>query len=1345
MTANKLNKYILVITGEDDFIGYFQQWVKTPVVEVRFGLKFEQKSQRQFCLPPTEEGYQQLFQLLGGVPDTIVNYQMLDQSQWIISRLHEYVESSYHHIMGLAKAIIKQKPSGKIKWLYSYSFSGQSYLRPFYSAINGLMRTLHIEFPVVQSQCVELRNRITPSQDTLVMNAETIASHIGKDWDKEVTEVRYTDGELQQRRLSQVKEAELSGQSDSTYLRNDGVYLVTGGLGGIGLIISRHLAKSLTRPTLILVGRTELDSRRNGILSDLRSFDANVDYMKADIASERDVEGLVATVKKNYGHINGIIHCAGILRDNFIIKKSSDESEAVIAPKVYGTVLLDHHTRSEPLDFFFLFSSISGVMGNLGQADYAYANRFLNCFAEERTALQKQGERAGKTVAISWPLWSNGGMQLDQNQLHNLKDTFGMVPISDQEGVAIFEKALSSKFSQFMVMKGRAEKIDRMVKPLKDEPDQKEARTDKVISAVSEKELVKCTKDFVKQLIANVTELPLNKIKETAAFEKFGIDSFAIMKLNNELEQSFGELSKTLFFEYQNVNDLVDYLIKDHHQILLDKFDIAEEVIEIQKDESYPSEEQVQSDVQAVSASNETVTDTTDIAIIGVAGNFPGADTLQEFWQNLSEGKNCISEIPEDRWPANDSFYSADKEEGGKSYTKWGGFIKDIDKFDPLFFNISPAEAELMDPQERLLLQTVWSSIEDAGYTAEKLGTDVGVFMGSMYKHYPLVAKEPQAKALLSSTSYWSIVNRLSYFMNFQGPSIAIDTACASSLTAVYMACHSIWRGECEVSIAGGVNLSLHPDKYIGLSATKMIGSSDKSNSFGQGDGYVPGEGIGAMLLKPLSKAVADKDHIYAVVKAAGANHSGRTSGFSVPGLNAQKNLIVKTIKQSGCPVETISYMESAANGSPFGDAIEVNAINKALSELTDKKEFCAIGTVKSNIGHLEAASGVSQLIKVLMQMKHGKIVPTINAEFLNENITLKNSPVFLQKELVDWEQPESISAEGIKTKIPRRAGINSFGAGGSNVHLVLEEYLSGPESQGDNVQPVIVMLSAQREEALNILAKQLLDHIGNEADISLTNIAHTLMHGRQHMDYRLALVVQDKEDLKFKLEQIVKGDTVAKGCYWGKVDEDKVEELSRLLDDEILSVWIKEASYDKITDAWVQGLDINFSELPQSKYGRKVSLPTYPFDKRSYWIGSDSDLEAKAEKLTLDSAQANEDPLRKEIKSILSEIFKIPEGEIEDNKNLARYGMDSLSGMRFINKVQEKFDIRLSARVLLKHPNVNSFYKMLGEKLKEMTPAKVEAPNNKQEEAGDDLTTLLQKLYSGEVSAQEALANSEP
>ncbi|MEN7551964.1 SDR family NAD(P)-dependent oxidoreductase [Rapidithrix thailandica] len=1346
MTTNKWNHYILVISYQSDFVRKLRQWAQTPVVEVEPGLEFEQKGEKKYGVPPTEEGFSRLFETLGGVPDILINYHVLDEAGWNVAKTNQLLENTYHQSLNLVKAIIKQKPSNVVKWLYSYSYTPEnSFLRPFYSAVNGLIRTLHIEFPAVHGLCVELNNPTEYKTNVVAADAEIITECLEQEWDRKLTELRYHNGQKHQRRLTKVKE--LEGDKATASLRNEGVYLITGGLGGIGAIISKYLANQLSRPTLILTGRTALDQERNDALNTLRSTNAKVEYIQADVTAEEQVEQILGEVKKQYGGLNGIIHCAGILKDNFIIKKSKVESNEVIAPKVYGTMLLDDYTAQEPLDFFLLFSSISGVMGNLGQVDYAYANSFLNNFSEERNALQKQGLRQGKTVAISWPLWSNGGMKLDQTHLDSLKSNLGMVPITDQEGVAIFEKALQSNVSQFMVMKGQAEKIAQLVNPTNASLESKFEQSNRN-STASENELAKHTKDYMKQLVAEITELPVHKIKETASFEKFGIDSFAIMKLNNELEKTFGELSKTLFFEYQNIEDLVAYLLEDHHEVLKNKFNLKENSGEQPKDNGdantmsgghLTKTVEVNSISQPVSK-KPFETESGDIAIVGLSGSFPGADSLQEFWFNICEGKNCITEIPSDRWMANGEFYDADRNAEGKSYTKWGGFIKDIDRFDPLFFNISPAEAELMDPQERLLLQTVWAVIEDAGYTPEKLGTGVGVFMGSMYKHYHLAASQASEKALLSSTSYWSLVNRLSYFFDFQGPSIAIDTACASSLTAVYMACHSIWRGECEASIAGGVNLSMHPDKYIGLSTTNMIGSTDRSKSFGQGDGYVPGEGVGAVLLKPLHKATADKDHIYGVIKAVGANHSGKTSGFSVPGLHAQKNLIVKTVEQSGCPAETIRYIESAANGSPFGDAIEVNAISKAFGRLTSKKAYCAIGTVKSNIGHLEAASGISQLVKVLLQMKHGKLVPTINAETLNENITLHNTPLYLQKELADWDRLEAVNNDGTVKVIPRRAAINSFGAGGSNVHLIVEENLHEPIVERTDAKPFIIVLSAKRREALKTIANNLLEHLENESQISLANIAFTLMHGRCHFEYRLALVVSDKEELQHRLKQIASDDMEMSGCFSGKVEDDKEEELNRLMSgDEILSAWLHDNRYDKIADAWVQGVNLNFSQLPQSKVGRRVALPTYPFDKKLCWVGA---TRTGSQSKNSHEAIGRDTSLKTTVKGILSQIFKLTNDEIDDKKNLTRYGMDSLSGMRFINKIQEIYDLKLSARVLLQHPTVDSFCKLLEDKLK-VPPQKKTHESREEKAVPEGLEQLFQQLYKGEISADEALTKS--
>ena len=363
-----------------------------------------------------------------------------------------------------------------------------------------------------------------------------------------------------------------------------------------------------------------------------------------------------------------------------------------------------------------------------------------------------------------------------------------------------------------------------------------------------------------------------------------------------------------------------------------------------------------------------------------------------------------------------------------------------------------------MDPQERLFLQCVYEVLEDAGYTRESLARyqnlglqgNVGVYVGVMYEEYQLYGAQEtmQGRPLVLSGSPSSIANRVSYFCNFHGPSMAVDTMCSSSLTAIHLACESLVRGSCELAVAGGVNVSIHPNKYIGLGQGQFVSSQGRCASFGAGgDGYVPGEGVGAVLLKPLARAMADGDHIYGVIKGTAINHGGKTNGFSVPNPNAQANVIGQAFKQTGIDPRTISYLEAHGTGTSLGDPIEITGLTKAFGEYTHDKQFCAIGSVKSNIGHCESAAGIAGMTKILLQLKHRQLVPSLHAETLNPHIDFANSPFVVQRSLQAWQRPQlAIDAEnrpGEMRELPRIAGISSFGAGGSNAHVIIEEYVA--------------------------------------------------------------------------------------------------------------------------------------------------------------------------------------------------------------------------------------------------------------------------------------------------------------
>lgn len=596
-------------------------------------------------------------------------------------------------------------------------------------------------------------------------------------------------------------------------------------------------------------------------------------------------------------------------------------------------------------------------------------------------------------------------------------------------------------------------------------------------------------KKLLKEAIAEETHQPVAALNDFVSFEEYGVESVMMVSIIRRLEEKFGELPKTLFFEYPTIHELAEYLVEEYSMELNNEEtdcndramdvdtlrDIAtEQEVELVPFQTNTVDEFLNDKNQSDSVPNANANQ--DIAIIGISGRFPMANDMDAFWENVKEGKDCITEVPEELWDWR-QYWNPKKGTEGKSYTKWGGFLDHIDKFDPLFFKISNLEAESLDPQERLFLETVYHTLEDAGYTKKGLNdSKVGVYVGAMWSQYQLYGVD-RANA---GSSVASIANRVSYYFDFNGPSIGLDTMCSSSITTVHLACESIKNGETDVAIAGGVNITVHPNKYLFLSKTGFASSDGRCRSFGEGgDGYVPGDGVGAILLKPLAKAKEDGDQIYAVIKGTAINHGGKTAGYTVPNPKAQTELIDNALTKAKIDPSTISYLETHGTGTELGDPIEIRALKNVFEKGSNNKQSCAIGSIKSNIGHLESAAGFAGIAKVIMQMKHKTLVPSIHAENLNPNIDFANTPFYVQRSLENWEQP-FISINGESTPVNRRAGVSSFGAGGANGFVLLEEYVTDESvlktSNGKEEQ--LIVFSARNEERLEELLSNFHDYL---------------------------------------------------------------------------------------------------------------------------------------------------------------------------------------------------------------------------------------------------------------------------
>ncbi|WP_326594152.1 non-ribosomal peptide synthetase [Streptomyces sp. NBC_01294] len=572
------------------------------------------------------------------------------------------------------------------------------------------------------------------------------------------------------------------------------------------------------------------------------------------------------------------------------------------------------------------------------------------------------------------------------------------------------------------------------------------------------------------------------------------------------------------------------------------------------------------------------------VAIVGLAGRYPGAEDIDAFWRLLSEGRTPVTEVPAERW----DWRTARTLGGG--YARWGCFLDGWDRFDPELFRITPRDAAVMDPQERLFLEVSWEAFETAGYSRRTLsgsagGPKVGVFAGVTSNSH-LIAQHQARLAGADNPEYAvtaaaSVANRVSHAFDLSGPSLTVDTMCSSSLTALHLACRAVQDGEADLALAGGVNLYLHPDRFAGLCALGMPSRGDRTRAFGAGgDGFVPGEGVGAVVLKRLDRAEADGDTVYAVIRGTGLNHGGGTGGYTVPNPLAQAAVIGTTLDAAGIDPAAVGYLEAHGTGTELGDPIELRALALAFDGDRPATANLRIGSVKSNIGHGEAAAGIAGLTKAVLQLRHGQLVPTLHAEQLNPKLDLDGTSLHIQRRAEAWPQPAD--AEG--RPLPRLAAVSSFGAGGTNAHVLLEEYPQtaqpAPARFEANRTPVVLPLSAPDPERLRTLAARLAGLIahapGSEtllaATATPTDIAHTLRVGRETWPHRAAVTASDPRRLREALTALAE---------------------SRPHPDVATADTADHAEAD--ARAWVVEGRLPAQDLP----GRRVALPTTPFTRR--------------------------------------------------------------------------------------------------------------------------------------------------
>lgn len=683
---------------------------------------------------------------------------------------------------------------------------------------------------------------------------------------------------------------------------------------------------------------------------------------------------------------------------------------------------------------------------------------------------------------------------------------------------------------------------------------------------------------YLVTLYAEISGLPAQSVNAHLPLVDQGLTSYLIGQLNVRLERDRGVRSRTLFFEHATIAAVA---------AALDAEPVAAPAAAPAPEESAGL----------------------DIAVIGIAGRYPRSPDLARFWENLVRGNDCVTPHPADRarpgWPV---------------HLMEGGYLDQVDRFDPLLFGITPRDAALMDPQERLFLEVTWEALESAGYTRARLRdrhrSSVAVYAGAMWNEYPLFGAE---QTLLGSpqdsgSTLGGIANRVSYFFDLHGPSLTVDTMCSSALVALDLAVRCLRRGETELAISGAVSLSLHPNKFIQQSRMTLTATDRRCHSFGaDGDGFVPSEGVGVLVLKPLDRALADGDPVHAVIKGTAVVHAGRTNGYIVPSPVAQADVVRRALRDARVTPAEVGYVEAHGAGTALGDPVEIDGLTRAYGDLPAGS--VAIGSVKSTIGHAEAAAGLAGLTKVVLQLRHGTLAPSLHAEELNPNVEWDTVPFRVQRERADWSGP-------------RVAGVSSFGAGGTIAHAVVAGPPTATRSPAPS-GPQLVVLSGYDEERLDEVVRRLVAHLrqdrgpspvdlvealrriasGRLADgesaadhaaallggtgVALADVAYTLQVGREPLRQRLAVVVDDVAELCERLEDHRTDSRVLRGRAPAAAAPDVIA---------------LPASLAEIGRHWVEGGAVDWERLHEP--GRSVvDLPSYPFARTRCWLPEAAEL----------------------------------------------------------------------------------------------------------------------------------------